>query len=220
MSLVREETVRGARARAGLGMALAVALVLGALPAHAQQSARLLPELDPGSAAVAPAPLRWMALELAAGAGAAVVAVPLTLLASRGVGSLSNNLVLAAGPALLLFAVLPPLAVAGAEAWMGNRLSPGWGRLRPSLWVALGVQVLTTVAAISLGASAYSFRDVALLTLAEAVVLPASVTLTAHLSRPSSGGAPPQPPPALEPSPSRDAARPRALTVPLLALSF
>jgi hypothetical protein len=203
------------RRGAGLGVALAVALLLVAPCAHAETGPRLLPELEPASAA---SPMKWMALEFAAGAGAAVVAVPVALLAGAGVGSLSSNLVLAAAPALLLFVLLPPLAVAGLEAWLGNRLSPGRGLFRPAIWVALAVHALTMGAAIALGASAYNWGDVALLTLAEAVVLPAAVTLTMHLSRPAT---PPPPPPALEaPHPARDAARSKALTLPLLAFHF
>lgn len=215
MSPSCEVPVRGRRA--SLGVALALALVVGALPARAEDGPRLLPELDAPSAS-SEAPLRWMMWELAAGAGTAAVVVPVALLAGAGVGSLSSNLVLAAAPALLLFAALPPLAVAGVEAWLGNRLSSGRGRLRPALWVALAVHALATGTAIALGASAYDWRDVALLTLGEAVALPVAVTLTMHLSRPS---APPAPPPSLAtPHPARDAERPRALTVPLLAVAF
>jgi len=196
-------------------VALALALLLVAPGARAESGPRLLPELEPASA---PSSMKWMAMEFAVGAGAAVVSVPVALLAGAGVGSLSSNLVLAAAPALLLFLALPPLAVAGLETWLGNRLSPGRGLFRPAIWVALAVHALAMGGAIALGASAYNWGDVALLTLAEAVALPAAVTLTMHLSRPST---PPPPPPALEaPHPARDAARSRALTLPLLAFHF
>lgn len=208
--------VVGIRRGAGLGVALALALLLVAPPARAETGPRLLPELEPTSGA--PSSMKWMALEFAVGAGAAVVAVPVALLAGAGVGSLSSNLVLAAAPALLLFLALPPLAVAGLEAWLGNRLSPGRGLFRPAVWVALAVHALALGGAIALGASAYNWRDVALLTLAEAVALPAAVTLTMHLSRPST---PPPPVPTLEaPHPARGEARSKALTVPLLAFHF
>lgn len=205
----------GVRRGAGLGVALVLALLLAAPSARAENGPRLMPELEPASAS---SPMKWMALEFAVGAGAAVVSVPVALLAGSGVGSLSSNLVLAAGPALLLFVALPPLAVAGLEAWFGNRLSPGRGLFRPAIWVALAVHALTMGAAIAMGASARNWGDVALLTLAEAVALPATVTLTMHLSRPSS---PPPPPQALEaPHPARDAARSKALSVPLVAFNF
>ncbi|XXF77992.1 hypothetical protein P2318_33840 [Myxococcaceae bacterium GXIMD 01537] len=204
---------------AGLGVALAMVLAMVAPAARAAgDGPRLMPDLGAGGAQ-APEPLRWMALEFAVGAGAAVVAVPVAMLAGAGLGSLSSNLVLAAAPALLLFAALPPLAVAGLESWFGNRLAPGRGSFRPAVWVALAVHVLATGAAIALGASARNWRDVALLTLGEAIALPAAVTLTMYLSRPSA--APPPPPPSLTPPhPARDAARPNGLVVPLVAFNF
>lgn len=200
----------------GLGLVLALAVLWVAPSARAESGPRLLPELESPSGA--PSPMKWMAMEFAVGAGAAVVSVPVALLAGAGLGSLSSNLVLAAAPALLLFLALPPLAVAGLEAWLGNRLSPGRGLFRPAIWVALAVHALVMGAAIGLGASAFNLGDVVLLTLAEAVALPAAVTLTMHLSRPST---PPPPPPTLEaPHPARGEARSKALTVPLLAFNF
>lgn len=193
-------------------MALAVALLCVAQPARAESGPRLLPEL---SVEREPSPMRWMALELAVGAGAAAVTVPVALLAGAGVGSLSSNLVLAAVPALLLVLALPPVAVAAAEAWLGDRLAPGRGRFRPAVWVALGVQALMMGAAIALGANARDWRDVVWLTLAEAVALPVAVTLTTSLSRPA------MPPPGMEPPlPVREARLSQGPRVPLLALSF
>ncbi len=128
-------------------------------------------ELESGSAPAAP---RGGPRELAVCAGAAVVAVPVALRAGAWLGSLSSHLVLAAAPALLLFLALPPLAVAGARAWLG----PGGGRLRPAVWAALAAHLLALGAAIALGASAANARDLVLLTLAEALLLPAAVALT------------------------------------------
>jgi hypothetical protein len=119
---------------------------------------------------------------LAVGVGAAVVAVPVALWLGAALGALSSHLVLAAAPALLLFIVLPPLAVAGAEARLGHPSGPE--PLRRAFWVALAVHLLATGAAIALGASAHNVRDVLLLTLAEALLLPAAVTRTLQRARP------------------------------------
>lgn len=113
-----------------------------------------------------------------AGGVAAAVGAPLALLAGKWVGSLSANTVLAALPALLLVAVLPPLAVVGAEVGLGNRLGPRLSRAGLALGVAIGVQVLVLAGAVWAGASARRLGDVTLLTLAEAAALPAVVTLT------------------------------------------
>src|SRR5689334_24531936 len=87
-------------ARRGVSPAVALALVLWMVPMTARaapESARLLP-----AGMMAEQPLKWMALELGTGAGAAVVAVPATLALSAWVGSLSSDLVLAAAPAMVL----------------------------------------------------------------------------------------------------------------------
>jgi CubicO group peptidase (beta-lactamase class C family) len=115
--------------------------------------------------------------QLAAGAAAAVLVVPLSLLVGRWVGSLASSTVLAALPALLVVAVLPPLAVVAAVAQACRRLEPGSPRLGGAVGVALGVQGLMLVGAVWAGVSAWRPGDMALLTLAEAVVLPAAVAL-------------------------------------------
>nr|WP_224372490.1 serine hydrolase [Hyalangium versicolor] len=112
---------------------------------------------------------RW-----AASAAAALIFVPLSMWVGAWVGTLGSNTVLVAPPALLLFLVLPPLAVVAASTW--NRGS-GSGRSRwgSALGLGIGLQVLVLVGAIGMGASARRLGDVALLTGMEVVLLPAVV---------------------------------------------
>jgi hypothetical protein len=198
------------------GVALVLALVLWMVPMTsraAPESARLLP-----AGMMAEHPVRWMALELGTGAGAAVVAVPATLALSAWVGSLSSNLVLAAAPAMVLLLALPPLAVTGAQWLVGNALQPGSVRFQPAVWVALGVHVLAVTGAVLLGATVDDLGDAALFTLVEALVLPTAVTLTMRATAPV-------PPPTLSRVPERprsvvEATASRALVVPLLRYTF
>lgn len=217
MSLLRAD----ARWAPGAGAALALALVLMVAPAAraAPGSVRLLPE-RPAAGMPTENPVRWMALELATGAGAAVVAVPATLALSAWVGSLSSNLVLAAAPAMVLLLALPPLAVAGAQWLVGNALHAGSARFQPAVWVALGAHVLAVTGAVLLGATVDRLGDAALFTLVEAVVLPTAVTLTMRATAPV-------PPPTLSRVPERprslveaEATASRALVVPVLRYTF
>ncbi len=202
------------------GVAVALALVLWMAPVTSRAapgSARLLPE-QPPVGMMADDPVRWMALELGTGAGAALVAVPATLALGAWVGSLSSDLVLAAAPAMVLLLALPPLAVTGAQWWVGNRLRPGSVRFQPAVWVALGVHVLAVTGAVWLGATVDEVGDAALFTLVEALVLPTAVTLTMRATAPV-------PPPSLSRVPERprsvvEATASRALVVPLLRYSF
>lgn len=185
----------------------------------APESVRLLPE-RPAAGMLTENPVRWMALELATGAGAAVVAVPATLALSAWVGSLSSNLVLAAAPAMVLLLALPPLAVAGAQWLVGNALHAGSARFQPAVWVALGAHVLAVTGAVLLGATVDRLGDAALFTLVEAVVLPTAVTLTMRATAPV-------PPPTLSRVPERprslveaEATASRALVVPVLRYTF
>ncbi|HEX8820354.1 MAG TPA: hypothetical protein VF794_10545 [Archangium sp.] len=219
MSLVRANARRAGRG-ASPGAALALALVLLVVPLTsraAPESVRLLPE-QPAAGVMNDNPLRWMALELATGAGAAVVAVPATLALSAWVGSLSSNLVLAGAPAVVLLLALPPLAVTGAQWLVGNLLQPGSVRFQPAVWVALGVHVLAVTGAVLLGATVDRLGDAALFTLVEALVLPTAVALTMRATAPVP---PPPTPRASEPPRSVvEATATRALVVPVLRYTF
>ena len=115
-------------------------------------------------------------------AAVAAVVVPLSLWVGRWVGTLGSRTVLAALPALLIVAVVPPLAVVGAEAWLGQRLELGRARWGRAVGVAIAAQVLTMVGAVWAGASARRLEDVALLTVVEAAVL---ATVVTKLARPA-----------------------------------
>lgn len=167
------------------------------------------------------------------GAGAAVVAVPGSLLLGSALGSLSNNLFLAALPSLVLFLALPPLAVTWAEWMFGNWDSPGSARFMPAIWIALGVHAAAMVGGIASGASYLNLGSMAILTLIEALVLPAVVTLSMRLLGP-------HPEPAAharrvqrqEPAPvatapalpdfaaGRALAPPRATLIPVFSMAF
>jgi hypothetical protein len=116
------------------------------------------------------------------GVVAAAVGVPLALLAGMWVGSLASSTVLAALPALLIVLVLPPLAVVGAQRWVGRRLDSGSPRMGAAVGAAFGLQVLMLGGAVWAGASARRLGDATLLTLVEAAVLPTAVTLVARRS--------------------------------------
>ncbi|AKI98491.1 hypothetical protein ATI61_122110 [Archangium gephyra] len=207
---------RQARRGVSPGVVWALALVLWMVPMTARaapESARLLP-----AGLMTDNPVKWTALELGTGAGAAVVAVPATLALSAWVGSLSSDLVLAAAPAMVLLLVVPPLAVTGAQWLVGNALQPGSVRFQPAVWVALGVHVLAVTGAVLLGATVDDLGDAALFTLVEALVLPTAVTLTMRATAPV-------PPPTLSRVPERprslvEATASRALVVPLLRYTF
>lgn len=139
----------------------------------------------PATTAGAPAPfLPGAAIEFGAGAAAALVSVPLTLLAGAWVGSLSANLLLAALPGVLLLAAIPPLAVTAAvslaSSWWGGRA----GRFSPAIWTTLAAHVLMVAGGVLLGVSAHDVGSAALFTLAEALVLPAVAVGTMRLSSP------------------------------------
>lgn len=202
-------------------MALVLALLLMGMPLTSRaepESVRLLPEQPSSPGMLVDHPMRWTALEMATGAGTAVVAVPATLALSAWVGSLSSDLALAAAPAMVLLLALPPLAVAGTQWLVGNQLHPGSARFQPAVWVALGVHVLAVTGAVLLGATVDDLGDAALFTLVEALVLPTAVTLTMRVTAPV-------PPPTLTRVPERprtlvEATASRAVVVPLLRYTF
>jgi hypothetical protein len=146
------------------------------------------------------------------------VVVPATLALSAWVGSLSSNAALAAAPAMLLLVVLPPLAVTGAQWLLGELLQRGSVRFQPAVWVALGVHVLAVVGAVLLGATVSDWRDAALFTLAEMVLLPTAVTLTMRATAPEMAPSPSRVPET--PRPGVEATASRALVVPLLSYRF
>jgi len=226
-------------------IALALLVLLPVSAAHAaSDSAHLL--LLPsdavasgtfGTASASPAtptasPQPWTSQALV-GAGATIVSVPVGLLLGTLWGGVSNNLLVAAIPSVILFAALPPLAVTWAEWLTGNWGAPGSVTFQPALWVALGVHLVATAVAIGLGVSSINLASVAIFTLIEAVLLPTAVTLTMRLTAPQAGAPAARAPvsPAVSPaavaeatlsslSPGRALALPRAPVLPVVAFDF
>lgn len=194
--------------------ALALAALFLALPSQAAgDTPTLVPSLQPASSA--PGNVKLFGAQFAAGAAATVVSVPAGLLLGSYLGTLSNNLIVAALPSLVLLAVLPPLAVVLAERWMGNWLSPGTTRVMPAMLVGLGVQILAIVAGVMTGVSIMNLGTIALFTLAEAIVLPGSVTLVNFLRHPA-----PAPIVVFRQEPALLAGLPSTPSAPLFAFAF
>ncbi len=88
------------------------------------------------------------------------------------------------------FAVIPPVAVTLAAWYVANRVARGSASVRPALWVTAVMHVATMVAAILLNVSSYNLASVAMLTAAEAVLLPVAATVTMKKSSPLVARAP------------------------------
>jgi hypothetical protein len=84
--------------------------------------------------------------------------------------------------------------------------------------VALGVHMLAVAGAVLLGATVNDWRDAALLTLAEMVLLPTAVALTMRSTAPERVPSPPRISEA--PRPVVEARASRALVVPVLSYRF
>ncbi len=190
---------------------VAFALLLAGAFARAEPApAPVEPALNTRSAELAP--FKLVMSEYLAGAVTTAVTVPGGLLLGAWLGTLSNNLVWAAVPAVLSFTVLTGVGVTLVEWAVGNWRSPDSARVRPALWVALGAQLVAVVLALATGVDVYNVSSTVVFTIVEALALPAAVTATMYLSRPQT------PAPALA---ELQRAMPRnAVTVPLLAFGF
>lgn len=120
--------------------------------------------------------------EYLAGATAGFIVVPPMLLLGQKLGTLSSNLVAAALPPILLMAVVPPLAVTGAEFLVGRKLAPGT-RFHPAIWGAVGMNVLVVVIGSLTGAWAGDGLSLGLFTLGEALLMPVAVTAIMQVTR-------------------------------------
>lgn len=152
-----------------LGLALALAGRPG--PAAAQ-------EVPPGQVFVD---------QLSAGAATGLVAVPLSAGLGAALGSVPNNLVVAALPPLLLFLFLPPLAVVLSEAWFAEHVDRLPSRFWPAFLVCSGVQLGVLIVAVIAGADARDGQDLVVLTAVDAALLAGTSSAMLMLSRP--GGA-------------------------------
>lgn len=158
-----------------------------------------------------------MSYELLAGVGAALLLTPASLALGSWLGSLSSDLVMAALPALLTVALVPPLGVTLVEWLVGERTQSGGIRIQPAVWIAGAAQVLLMVGAIAAGLSTGELLEASLFTLVDALILPATVTLGSRLTAPAPARPDAGLPPRAAPDPSL--AGPR-LMVPVLAFTF
>jgi hypothetical protein len=220
MTSTQRESLRGAAALCRLctGFPWFLAALLAATSAAAEiEPPEPAPFAEPISEQASPAPdWDWSrrGLHFAAGAAGAALAVPLSLAMCTGIGEGSNNLLLSAVPALLLYLAIPPIAVAASttygEAWLFDT-PVDW--VRPALWTTLIVHAGIVFGAMAMGVSTHDLGRVAPFTLAEVLLLPATATLSDELWAP----APVQP--AAIPA-SQDPREPVAHVVPLLSASF
>ncbi len=184
---------------------LAVVLLLAAAPALAQASdapKAEAPASTPAPAPVAPSeskvslanrtpPSMW--LQAGAGAGAALISVPLSLYLAGWIGTvISNNVYVALIPSLLVMGLLPSLAVTAAVVGIGNYYSPG----TYPFWRVWGLTTLANIAALIIGGFANVtvgvFTRVLLFAICEAVVLPLVAVPSARwLAKPPPEGVPP-----------------------------
>ncbi len=156
-------------------------VVVAPPPPTATQAVDLPPNVR---AAQRVTPLRLAATEYLVGLGAAAVTVPLSLALGTYLGSLSNNLVGAALPSLLIFTLVPSFVVTGAEVVAGNMLIPGVASMHPAIWPALATSIASIAAGAVSGVSVRNALSFSLFSLAVSAVLPAGVTLVLHATRP------------------------------------
>lgn len=118
--------------------------------------------------------------ESLAGFGAALVSVPLTEVLGLVLGRDSPNLLVALLPVAVLFLALPSISVTFAEWGVGRALGAEV-RLQPAIYVAVGVQLVFLVAGILAVAWVGDVTQAALFSLAEVLLLPASVTAVMNI---------------------------------------
>jgi hypothetical protein len=141
-----------------------------------------------------------------AGFGAAALTVPGTLALGHELGKHGSSYLAAALPGLLLLLALPPSAVMATELLLGHRLKPGTLRFHPAFWTAMGVQLVTMVIAIAAGATTHELGGASAFAVADALILPGTVTLMLYLTRRRAPGAE-RAPQTLLPDPPRGGGR-------------
>lgn len=146
--------------------------VLWALPARAER-------LNEPVSLAAPSPVPSLADKLASRqmlftGGTALASVPVAFLAARLVGQLSPDLVGAAAPAVLLFALAPAAATAAVAAWSGD------GRFWPAFGIGVGTQLVAFGMAVLLDVSAVRPLALAVFSLVDAAVLATLMVASTH----------------------------------------
>lgn len=112
-----------------------------------------------------------------AGVTTAVIAVPASLLLGMALGGISNNLYVAAVPAVFSWLLIPPIAITLVEYLYGRNLVHGSTRLFPSMLAGIAVNLVLVIGSIILGVDARDLLHVVALTGISAAAIPAAVTL-------------------------------------------
>jgi hypothetical protein len=115
-----------------------------------------------------------------AGLGAGLITVPLMMLAGVSMQNDSPNLVVAALPPLLLFIAVPAVGVTFSEWAVGHALG-AQVRVQPSVYIALGVQVLAYLFGTLAGVNPKNFAGMAVFSVVDALVLSGVVLGTMNL---------------------------------------
>jgi len=116
------------------------------------------------------------------GAAAAAFTVAPTVFLAGQLGTLSSGLIGAAVPGLLTLLFVPPL-ITTLAIWTFANLTEGGFRFHPAIWAGLGAHLVVVVVAGLLGAAANQPGDMILLTLADAVLVPAATLAVMHHTR-------------------------------------
>lgn len=128
-------------------------------------------------------PWHFVGTGLGVGAAATAFTLPLTVALASRVGLLSASLIGAAVPALLTLVFVPPLVITGAMWLFANLAQDGGFRFHPAIWAALGTHLAAVVVAGLWGAAANQPGDMILLTLSEALLVPAATMAVLHSTR-------------------------------------
>lgn len=164
----------------GIATFAVLSIVARDVPASDLASREPLPFAALGAGGDAPVmEPRLVNTQLVCAGGSALVAMPVAMLAGSLVGTLSNDLVLAAVPALLVYLLVPPAAAAFAARTVGQ----GSAVMDPGFWKPFGVGVavhvaITAAAVLLFGTSSRGYVGAALLSIVDAAALAPSVTFT------------------------------------------
>lgn len=128
-------------------------------------------------------PVQEGALQAAAGVGAAVLTIPAMMAAGTAIGRSSSDLSAALVPGILLQAIVPPVAVTLAEWAVGRFALKNGSRFHPTIWLALGVNLVAIVLGSVAGVSTHDATAYSLFTIAQSLVLPAATTALMYATR-------------------------------------
>lgn len=146
-------------------------------------------------------------LQALAGVGAAVLTIPSTMAIGHAISGSTSNLTAALVPSLLLQIAVPSVAVTLAEWAVGRYAFHNGSRFHPTIWLALGVNIVAITLGAVGGVWTENHTSYALFTITESLVLPAATTALMYSLRKK---------PRTEPPPPRD----HAQALQLLQVTF